>query len=124
MRSKCPKYAFNEDIILNWCKMQFMKPLLLLLLTLSIAHAQELTLMSKSTIFGIFKMSLLTPVCYDQTLKRKGIDQTCFLIADGHKLYITKKRAKLYKKKRRGKYTLKCVYDQKAKVFHKCYITK
>jgi len=115
---------FYEDIILNWCKMQFMKPILLLLLTLSIAQAQQLTLMSKSTIFGVFKMSLLSPVCYDKTLKRKGIDQTCFLIADGNKLYITRNRAKLYKKKRRSSYNIKCIFDQKAKVFHKCYITK
>lgn len=101
-----------------------MKPILLLLLTLNIAQAQELTLMSKSTIFAVFKMNLLTPVCYDETIKRKGINQTCFLIADGHKLYITRNRAKIYNKKRRSKYNIKCIYDQKAKVFHKCYIAK
>ena len=101
-----------------------MKPILLLLLTLNIAQAQELTLMSKSTIYAIFEKSLLSPVCYDKPIIRKGIKRECFLIADGHKLFITKKQANVYKKKRHGTYKIKCIYDQKAKVFHKCYITK
>ncbi len=101
-----------------------MKFLLTTLLLLSSAQAAELTLMSKSTIFGVFKMPLLTPTCYDKAYVRHGIDQSCFLMSDGHKLFITRQRAKLYKKKKRSRYTIKCRYDQTAKVFHKCYITK
>jgi len=101
-----------------------MKYLLVLLLTLSFSHAEQLTLMSKSTIFGVFKKNYVTPTCYDKTFKRNGIDQTCFLMGDGHKLHITRKQAKLYEKKGHGRYTIRCRFDQKAKVFHKCYIQK
>ena len=101
-----------------------MKLITLLILLTTLVQAQEITLMSKSTILGVFKKQLLSPVCHDKTYKRKGIDQTCFLMADGHKLFITRKQAKLYKKKRRGHYSMRCRYDQKAKVFHNCYIEK
>jgi len=102
----------------------YMKHLLLLLLVLSTSQAEQLTLMSKSTIFGVFKKNYVTPTCYDKTFKRNGIDQTCFLMGDGHKLHITKKQAKRYKKIGYGRYTIRCRFDQKAKVFHKCYIQK
>ena len=95
-----------------------------LLITLGTLEAASLTLMSKSTIYGLFEMKLLTPVCHDKRYIRDSIDQSCFLMADGNKLFITRKQAKLYKKKRRGRYTLRCRYDQKAKVFHNCYIQK
>ncbi len=101
-----------------------MKQILAILLTLSALQAEELTLMSKSTIFGVFKKNYVTPTCYDETFKRNGVDQSCFLMANGHKLHITRKQAKLYKKKKYGRYTIRCKYDQKAKVFHKCYIQK
>lgn len=101
-----------------------MKYLLVLLLTLSTIQAEQLTLMSKSTIFGVFKKNYVTTTCYDKTFKRNGIDQTCFLMANGHKLHITRKQAKLYDKKGYGRYTIRCRFDQKAKVFHKCYIQK
>ena len=101
-----------------------MKIAFILLISFSIMQAQQLTLMSKSTIYGEFKKNLLTTTCYDKTFKRNGIDQTCFLMGDGHKLHIAKKKAKLYNKKRHGRYTIRCRYDQKAKVFHGCYIKK
>ena len=101
-----------------------MKQILAILLLFSVSHAEQLTLMSKSTIFGVFKKSLLTPTCYDKTFKRNGIDQTCFLMADGHKLHITRKQAKVYENKEYGRYTIRCTFDQKAKVFYKCYIQK
>ena len=101
-----------------------MKYLLTLLLMISVIHAEQLTLMSKSTIFGLFKKNYVTPTCYDKTFKRNGIDQSCFLMGDGHKLHITRKQAKLYEKVGHGRYTIRCRFDQKAKVFHKCYIQK
>ena len=101
-----------------------MRYLLTILLMFTTLNAASLTLMSKSTIFGVFEMKLLSPVCHDKRYIRKKIDQTCFIMSDGEKLFITRKQSKLYKQKRRGKYTVRCRYDQKAKVFHKCYIQK
>jgi len=101
-----------------------MRYLTLLIIGLSSLEAGSLTLMSKSTIFGVFEKKLLTPVCHDKRYVRHGVDQTCFLMADGQKLFITRKQAKLYKPKRRGHYKIRCRYDQQAKIFHKCYIQK
>ncbi len=101
-----------------------MKTLLFLLISFSITQAAQVTLMSKSTIYGEFKKNLLTSTCYEKRFVRHGIDQTCFMMADSMKLYITRKRANLYKKKQHARYTIRCRYDQKAKVFHGCYISK
>jgi len=101
-----------------------MKSLLYLLTAATLLQAEPLTLMSKSTIFGVFKKELLTTTCYEKPYVRNGIDQSCFLMADGQKLHVTRKQAKLYNKKRRSRYTIRCRYDQKAKVFHKCYVQK
>lgn len=101
-----------------------MKTLLLIISIFTLLQAEPLTLMSKSTIFGVFKKDLLSATCYDKPFVRNGIDQSCFLMADGHKLHITRKQAKLYNQKRRSRYTIRCRYDQQAKVFYKCYVQK